>query len=63
MLVLGQCSDILGVVDIFHKLGKAGSKKYFMYTKCCAKGFFSEISILEDFAKKGKKNEKMHFSL
>ena len=50
----------------FFKSGaKRGHMKDFMYTKCCAKGFFSEISISEDkwLAKKVKKNEKMRFSL
>ena len=50
----------------FFKSGaKRGHMKDFMYTKCCAKGFFSEISILEDkwLVKKVKKNEKMRFSL
>ena len=38
----------LGVVDIFKSGTKWGHMKDFIYTKCCAKGFFSEISILED---------------
>ena len=49
----------------FFKSGaNKGHMKDFMYIKCCAKGFFSEISILVDkwLAKKVKKNEKMYFN-
>ena len=37
----------------------------FIYIKFCAKGFFSEISILDNkwLLKIAKKNEKMRFSL
>ena len=48
----------------FFKSGaKRGHMKDFMYTKCCAKGFFSEISILEDkwLVKKVKKMRKCVF--
>ena len=45
---LGIVTTVLGVVDIFKSGAKWGHMKDFMYIKCCAKGFFSEISILED---------------
>ena len=39
--------------------------KDFIYIKCCAKGFFSEISILGDkwLLKNAPNNEKLRFTL
>ena len=38
----------VGLVDIFKSGQEWSHMKDFIYIKCCAKGFFSEISILDD---------------
>ena len=38
----------LGLVDIFKSGREWSHMRDFIYIKCCAKGFFSEISILDD---------------
>ena len=38
----------LGLVDIFKSGGVWSHMRDFIYIKCCAKGFFSEISILDN---------------
>ena len=56
---------LLGLVDIFKSGGVWSHMRDFIYIKCCAKGFFSEISILDNkwLLKIAKKNEKLRFSL
>ena len=56
---------VLGLVDIFKSGREWSHMRDFMYIKCCAKGFFSDISILDNkwLLKIAKKNEKMRFSL
>ena len=65
MELLGARSGALGLVDIFRSGGGWSHMREFIYIKCCPKGFFSEISILDNkwLSKIAKKNEKMHFSL
>ena len=39
---------LLGLVDIFKSGGELSHMRDYIYIKCCAKEFFSEISILDD---------------
>ena len=48
MELLGARSGALGLVDIFRSGGEWSHMREFIYIKCCAKGFFSEISILDN---------------
>jgi len=58
-------STILGLVNIFKSGRQWSHKRDFIYIKCCAKGFFSEINILGGkwLLKVAKENEKMRFFL
>ena len=38
----------LGLVDIFKSGGEWSHMRDFIYIKCCAKGFFSKMSILDN---------------
>ena len=39
---------VLGLVDVFKSGREWSHMRDFIYTKCCAKGFSSEVSILDD---------------